>query len=248
MSQYIPLIKQRAARLRLSSISVHLSSLLKEAQGKSPSYDEFLYNLLSYEVKGREEKRLALQLKFARLPLNHELDKYDFGVESALPQTQLRQLRELNWLDQCYNIMLSGPAGTGKTYLAAGLGKDAIKKGYRAYFRNISDILATLRLKDLSTSAAREYKRLCDAQLIIIDDVMTISLNREDGNRFFVFINQVFETTSFIITTNKSPAEWAKSLDDETLATAILDRLLYKCQLIHFHGPSYRMENRQPIF
>ena len=75
MSQYIPLIKQRAARLRLSSISVHLSSLLTEAQGKSPSYDEFLYNLLSYEVKGREEKRLALQLKFARLPLNHEIGR-----------------------------------------------------------------------------------------------------------------------------------------------------------------------------
>jgi DNA replication protein DnaC len=77
---------------------------------------------------------------------------------------------------------------------------------------------------------------------------MNLPLNRDDGNRFFVFINQIYETTSFIITTNKSPAEWAKSLDDETLATALLDRLLYKCQLIQFTGPSYRMQNRQTIF
>ena len=112
----------------------------------------------------------------------------------------------------------------------------------------MNDILATMRLKELTPSASKEFKRLSEAQLIIIDDVMTLPLNREEGNRFFVFINQIYETTSFIITTNKSPAEWAKSLDDETLATAMLDRLLYKCQLIQLQGKSYRMQNRQTIF
>ena len=77
---------------------------------------------------------------------------------------------------------------------------------------------------------------------------MTLPLGRDDGNRFFVFLNQIYETTSFIITTNKSPAEWARSVDDETLATALLDRLLYKCQLIQLQGKSYRMQNRQTIF
>jgi DNA replication protein DnaC len=248
MSQYMHLIRQNATRLRLSSLGGNLATILADAERKAPSYDEFLYGTLAYEVAEREQKRLLLQMKLAKLPMMCDLDSYDFGFEAAMPVAQLKQLRELNWLDQCYNIMLSGPAGTGKTYLAAGLGHDAIRKGYRAYFRNMSDILATLRLKELTPSAAKEFKRLSEAQLIIIDDVMTISLNREDGNRFFVFINQIFETTSFIITTNKSPAQWAQSLDDETLATAILDRLLYKCQLIQFHGPSYRMENRQTIF
>lgn len=87
------------------------------------------------------------------------------------------------------------------------------------------------------------FCRLSEAQLIFIDDVMTLALGRDDGNRFFVFLNQIYETTYFIIKTNKSPAEWARSVDDETLATALLDRLLYKCQLIQLQGKSYRMQN-----
>jgi DNA replication protein DnaC len=248
MSQYIPQIKKQATRLRLSGISASIASLLDEAQQNSPSYDEFIYNLFAHEVKGREAKQLLLKMKLAKLPLNYELEHYDFTFASGLSATQLHQLRELNWLDQCYNIMLSGPSGTGKTYIAAGLCHDAIRRGYRAYFRGMNDILSTLRLKDMTPSAVKEFKRLSDAQLIIIDDVMTLPLGREDGNRFFVFINQIYETTSFIITTNKSPAEWAKSVDDETLATALLDRLLYKCQLIQLQGKSFRLQNRQTIF
>jgi len=62
----------------------------------------------------------------------------------------------------------------------------------------------------------------------VIDDLMNIAVNREEGNLLFAFVNSVYESTSFIITTNKSPAQWARSLDDEVLATALLDRLLYK--------------------
>jgi DNA replication protein DnaC len=64
----------------------------------------------------------------------------------------------------------------------------------------------------------------------------------------FNFVNQLYESTSFIITTNKMPADWAKMLDDEVLATALLDRLLYKCEIISLSGKSYRMKNRKAIF
>ncbi|MBE0655254.1 MAG: ATP-binding protein, partial [Bacteroidales bacterium] len=229
-------------------IGGNITSLLDEAEQNSPSYDEFTYNMFSYEVKGREAKQLMLKMKLARLPLNHNLEVYDFNFASGLSVTQLNQLSELNWLDQCYNIMLSGPSGTGKTYISAGLCYDALQRGYKAHFRGMYDILATLRLKELTPTAAKEYKRLSEAQLIVIDDVMTLPLGRDDGNRFFVFLNQIYETTSFIISTNKCPAEWARSVDDETLATALLDRLLYKCQLIQHQGKSYRMQNRQTIF
>lgn len=150
MSQYIPLIKRQATRLRLSSIGGNLQSLLEEAQNDSPSYDEFLHQVFGYEVTERDKKQEIIRTKMARLPMNHDLDNYDYTFASGLNPTQLAQLRELNWIDQCYNLMLSGPSGTGKTYISSGLGYDAIRRGYKVYFRNMQDLLATLRLKDVT--------------------------------------------------------------------------------------------------
>lgn len=249
MGQYkLTLIKSLAKRLRLSSLCVNASDLLITAQKTSPSYDDFLCNALEQEVQCRTEKQLVQRRKLARMPMSHNLDNYDSSLSNGISSTQLNQLRELHWIDECYNILLTGPCGVGKTLIASGLCNDAINKGYKAYFRSMEDILKTLKTKDLIPSAGKEYKRLREAHVIVIDDLMNIAVSQEEGNLFFSFFNNTYESTSYIITTNKSPAEWAKSLDDEVLATALLDRILFKCQLIQLSGTSYRLQNRKTIF
>lgn len=244
----ILLIKSYAKRLKLSWLGTNVSEMLLDAGTNSPSYDDFICNLLTHEVQGREERQRLKRLKEAHLPLSHNLDQYDHNVSNGLTKTQLNQLRELHWIEEGFNLMLSGPSGVGKTYIAAGLCSDAINKGYKAYFRSMDEILTTLKMKDITPGAKREYKCLCDSDVIIIDDLMNIIVDHNEGNQLFSFINSIFESTSFIITTNRSPAEWAKSLNDEVLATALLDRLLYKCELIQLSGASYRMTNHKRIF
>ena len=229
-------ICSNAQKLRLSHITTNVNEMLDQAGKKMPSYDDFLLDILEGEIKIREEKQFITRKKLAKLPMNHDLDKYDYSVSNGISVTQLKQLRELNWMDQCFNIMLSGPSGVGKTMIAAGLCHDALIKGYKGYFRSMESLLSMLRLKDIAASAGKEYKRLCSAQLIVIDDLMNFSFEKEDGNSFFSFVNYIYESTSFIITTNRSPAQWAKTLNDDILATALLDRLLYKCQLIQLKG------------
>ncbi len=141
-----------------------------------------------------------------------------------------------------------GPNGTGKSFLAAGLCDHALKSGYRAYFRTIEGVMNMLKTRDISKSAMVDYRRLLKAQLIVIDDIMMLSIARNEANAFFHFINALHERTSFIITTNKSPKEWAETLGDEVITTAILDRLLYHCEIIKLTGESYRMKNRKTIF
>lgn len=241
-------IRACAKRLRLSCLMTNVTEVLIQAQKESPSYDDLLLTVLEAEVRSREEKQLLQRMKAARLPLSHDLDKYDFSNPNGLTPTQLNQLRELHWVEEGYNLMLAGPCGVGKTYTAAGLLADAIRKGYKGYFRSVDEILNIIKMKDLTPSTKKEYRDMFSGQVMVIDDLMNLTLNREDGNLLFAFINATYETTSFIITTNRSPVEWAQSLNDEVLATALLDRLLYRCELIQLSGESYRMVHRKSIF
>jgi DNA replication protein DnaC len=110
----------------------------------------------------------------------------------------------------------------------------------------MEDIANMLKMKNITLSATAEYKRLCKAHLIVIDDIMMFPIEKELAVGLFNFVNHLFEKTSF--TTNKAPKEWAQMLDDEVLATALLDRLLYCCEVINLTGNSYRMQNRKTIF
>ena len=144
--------------------------------------------------------------------------------------------------------MFMGPSGTGKTFLAAGLCNDAINKGYKAYFRTMEELINMLKMKDITRTALADYKRLVKANLIVIDDIMLFPIEKKQAVELFHFINLLHENTAFVITTNKMPADWAKMLDDEVLATALLDRLLYRCEVINLTGKSFRMKNRKTFF
>ncbi len=112
----------------------------------------------------------------------------------------------------------------------------------------MDDISQMLKMKDITRSAAADYKRLSKAHLIVIDDIMMFPLEKGTAVSLFNFINKLYEGTSFVITTNKAPTQWAQMLDDEVLASALLDRLLFRCEVINLSGKGYRMKNRKTIF
>ena len=95
---------------------------------------------------------------------------------------------------------------------------------------------------------SQSYNRMLRADLIAIDDIMLFPVKKENAVAFFNLVNLLHEHTSVIITTNKAPTEWAETLDDTVLASALLDRLLYKCEVVSLKGTSYRKENRNTIF
>ena len=131
---------------------------------------------------------------------------------------------------------------------AAGLCFDAVDRGYRAYFKTMDELIITLKMKDITRAAATEYKRIRNAHLLVIDDIMMFPVTPQDAVLFFNLINELHEKTSLIITTNKSPKEWADVLKDTVLTTALLDRILHHCEIIKLSGNSFRMQNRKTIF
>ena len=242
------ILRDYAGQLKLMGIQDHAEKLIDKATEEKCSYLDFLLNILETEINQRSSRNLEKRIKSAKLPLNYNLDQYDYSFINGISKQQLKQLRECMWLEKIFNIVLMGPSGTGKTLIAAGLCYDALKTGYRAYFRTMEQINETLIMKDITRSALIEYNKLLKAHLLVIDDIMMFALEKKQAVQLFNFINHLHEKASFIVTTNKSPEEWVKMLDDEVIATALLDRILYRCEVIRLSGKSYRLENRKTIF
>ena len=242
------LIRSYCRQFKMGGLATSLDQMLIEAETNNIGYLEYTVNLFKAEASHREYNDVQKRLKSARLPHSHDLKTYDYSFENGLSKARLNQLRELDWLDQIYNIVLMGPSGIGKTFLAAGLCADAVQKGYKAYFRTMEEIINMLKMKDYTATAMADYKRLNRANLVVIDDIMLFPVEKLQAVALFNFINQIYEQTSFIVTTNKAPSEWAVMLNDEVLATALLDRLLYHSEVINLTGKSFRLKNRKTIF
>jgi len=237
-------IRTYAKALRLSNLRAKCSDIIHKAQIDTPAYTDFLVDVLKQEVNVRQQNDLTRRMRQARLPRSCDLDSFDFNHSAGITRPQLKQLRELVWLDQMYNLIFMGPAGTGKTFMAAGLVRDAVMKGYKAQFMTMDNLINILRMKDMTSSAMSAYSGMLKCNLIAIDDIMLMPMKKEESVAFFNLINALHEKASVIITTNKAPTEWVEVLQDEVLATALLDRLLFRCDVVKLVGSSYRMENR----
>jgi DNA replication protein DnaC len=241
-------LKEFAGQLKLSGIQDQAEELIRKASQEKCSYLDFSLSLLETEINQRRQRDLERRIKAAKLPVDYDLDQYDYSFMNGISKQQLSQLRECQWLEQNYNVVLMGPSGIAKTFIAAGLCYDALKMGYKAYFRTMEQINEVLIMKDITRSAQIEYNKLLKANLLVIDDIMMFALEKKQAVQFFNFINHLHERASFIVTTNKSPQEWVKMLDDEVIATALLDRILYHCEVVRLSGKSYRLEHRKTIF
>ncbi|GAA1935435.1 IS21-like element helper ATPase IstB [Streptantibioticus ferralitis] len=234
-----------ARALKAPALLEAADRLGERARTESWTHAEYLVACLQREVAARESHGGEARVRAARFPSIKTLEELDVTHLRGLTRQQLSHLGTLDFIAGKENVVFLGPPGTGKTHLAIGLGVRACQAGHRVAFATAAEWVDRLAAAHQAGNLSAELTRLGRYPLIVVDEVGYIPFESEAANLFFQLISNRYEHASVIVTSNKPFGRWGEVFGDETVAAAMIDRLVHHAEVHSLKGDSYRMRGRE---
>jgi DNA replication protein DnaC len=237
----------RLRELRLPGFRTALEEQIADPRYASLSFEERLGLLVDRECLRRESNRLERALAAGRFPdPNAHVENMDLEPERGLKRPIMLELAQAHWVGRALNVVVLGPTGAGKSFVACALGRAACRHGYSVRYLRLPRLLHDLKLAAADGSYLRALATLSRIDLIVVDDFLRDPLTAPQSRDIVELLEDRYGRKSTLVATQVPIAEWHARLPDPTLADAVLDRLVHNAHRLELTGESQR-KRRSPL-
>lgn len=208
------------------------------------TFEERLGLLVDRELTERSNRRTANRLQRARLKHQAALEDIDYHHPRGLDKALMQSLATCQWVHNHLNILITGPTGVGKTWLACALAHSACRHGYSARYLRLPRLLQDMTIAKGDGRYPKLLNTLARTQLLILDDWGLVKLNTEQRRDLLEILEDRHERSSTLVTSQLPLDKWHSSIGDATLADAILDRLVHNAYKLPLKGESMRKQKK----
>jgi len=226
--------------MKLLGMIEALQQQMGSAECARLSFDERLGLLVDAEWAAREQRKLTRRLQVAKLRYPASLEDVDFKHPRGLDRQQVLSLGNCGWIQSRHNLLVTGPTGIGKSYLACAFVERACRRGHSAAYVRLPRLLQHLAVARGDGSYARILARLARFELLAIDEWLLAPLRDTERRDLMEVIEDRSEQASTLIASQLPAKDWHSGIGDPNLADAICDRLLHNAHRLELKGPSMR--------
>ncbi len=238
---------EQMRRLRLNGMADAYAEQTKSPETESLSFDERLGLLIDRERSDRESRKLSSRLRRARLRQQASLEDIDYAAARGLDKTVIRALARCQYVAHHENILIVGATGTGKTFLACALAHKACLEGFTARYERLSRLLESIQIARVDGTYPKLVAALAKIDVLILDDWGLAPIVGSGRNDLLDILEDRSARRSTIVTSQLPVTEWHAAIGDDTLADAILDRIIHNGHRITLKGDSMRKKRTPKI-
>ncbi len=231
---------EKLQTLRLSGMYKALTEQMNMPDSDTLGFEERLGLLADREMTEREDRRLRTRLRQAKLKHNACIEDIDYRAARGLDKALILQLATCRWIHEGLNLILNGPTGVGKTWIACALAHKACREGYTAMYLRLPRLFEELTLAHGDGRFPKLMTTFAKTDLIVLDDWGLAKLTAEQRRDLLELLDDRHPKRSTIVTSQIPVDHWHEIIGDPTLADAILDRLVHNAYRIHLKGESMR--------